>query len=445
MHKDTLKFIDAWLSINWRADNLPGLSVGIVEDKKPVFSKGYGFANIKTKKPITDKTLFRIASISKVFTAIAILQLEEKKKLKISDPVSKHLPSFQSKANSRLDKITIKDLLIHTSKLTRDGQGLQWDTDKYPNDKMLLAELEKPAHFFKSKHKFKYSNFGYSILGLIIEAVSKQTYESYIQQNIIKPLNMLQTTSSINKKVVMQLATGYSKDFLGAKITQFKHPHTHAMAAATGVSSNINDLNKFALAILNQSPKLLKPQTWKRAFVQQWIYEKQKRNLLMFSFGTGKSTTWGHGGGFQGYSTNMNLNLKAKVGVNVMINQIMQDGFYYARMIHKIIADMPKVLKKSNKYPKVTPKANEYVGIYNGRWGVEQIITINNRLIAFHPVSYGAPTDAISFLEYTEKDSYLVNDNNPYNIDQQTITFLRNKQGKVVACALGGSAKYKVS
>lgn len=444
VNKDVIKFIDSWLSIQYKVNDLPGISIGLVENGKSIFAKGYGYANISNKQPNTEKTLFRIASISKVFAAIAILQLEEKDKLRISDPVSKYLPNFKSSIDKRISKITIKQLLTHTGKVTRDGTGNPWDSDIYPNNDELFYELNNPIHFPKSKHKFKYSNYGYSIIGLVIEQASGLSFEEYIQKNIMKPLGMTDTTSLINTKVIKKLATGYSiKEFPEFKRTTFKHPHTNSMAAATGLSSNIVDLNKFSIAIMRKSHKLLQNKGWTKAYSKQWLYMKEVRNMIMFGKPAGKHTLWGHGGGFQGFTTMMSLDLKNDLAVTIMINQIKAPSFGYAKAIHKIIVDWQKIIKKTSKFKNHPSNLKQYEGLYKGRWGMEAVIPVGKNIVIVYPTAM-SPVEGIRLLEYKENDTFIVHDSDPYDDDQEFIKFIKGKNGKYIGFNSGGSSKTKL-
>src|SRR3989344_5811399 len=178
----SVKILERWLDYQRYQERWPGISIGIVLKDKTIFKKGYGFANIEHKTKATDLTCYRIASISKIFTGIAIMQLIEQSKLNLSDKVVKYLPWFTSENEPKLKNISVKSLLNHTANITRDGTTLHWDNDKFPNVEELKREISKGITVILDNNKWKYSNFGYSILGSIIEKVSGMTYEEFIQK-----------------------------------------------------------------------------------------------------------------------------------------------------------------------------------------------------------------------------------------------------------------------
>jgi len=195
-----------------------GLSLGIVKDGEILYSKGYGLTSVNTHDSITSDSYFLTASISKLFTATAIMQLAEQGKVKIDAKLIKYLPNFEMK-DERFKDITLYHLLTHSS-------GLKWDhvLKNSPDDSTALGLY--PESFKKEKLKFApgekfdgttYSNAGYDLLGSVIEKVSGLTFDEYIQKNILLPLNMYNSTytqDTIPKelKALPQVLSGKSKE-----------------------------------------------------------------------------------------------------------------------------------------------------------------------------------------------------------------------------------------
>jgi len=126
------RLFSAWLEGQIAYKGLPGVAVGVVSDRQLVWAKGFGFANVQEKRPMTPATLFRMASHSKLFTATAIMQLREQGKVRLDDPVSKHLPWFRFKpAGDDDEEFTIEQLLTHASGLPREA-GDHWSTNQFP-------------------------------------------------------------------------------------------------------------------------------------------------------------------------------------------------------------------------------------------------------------------------------------------------------------------------
>src|SRR6185503_10858280 len=138
-----ISLIDPWLAYLRYALEFPSLTVGVVNNRKTVFARAYGYADIKKQRKATTQTCYRIASNSKVFTAICIMQLVNKKKLALNDPISKHLPWFKSDKQRALQKVTIRDLLSHSSGLIREGYTHQWDNVQFATKQEIKRFVKK--------------------------------------------------------------------------------------------------------------------------------------------------------------------------------------------------------------------------------------------------------------------------------------------------------------
>lgn len=204
-----LQKIDS-LFTSWNASNHPGGSVLVSKDGKTIFSKSYGLANIEYNIPNTNKTHFNIGSISKQFTAMGIVLLEEQNKLSFDDDIRKHiseLPDFG-------EVITIRHLLHHTSGL-RDLHGLLalagWRSgDLETNDDVYRIIKNQKELNFKPDEEFLYSNTGYILLAKIIENISQLKFDQWMKENIFQSLGMTNTYVETSiKKIVPNNATSY--------------------------------------------------------------------------------------------------------------------------------------------------------------------------------------------------------------------------------------------
>jgi D-alanyl-D-alanine carboxypeptidase len=201
--------IDSLLTATFN-NQLPGISVAIVDNGKTIFKKGYGLANIEVKQPNTPSTNFNIASLTKQFTAMAILQLAEENKLALTDKISKYLPILNKHV---ADKITIKELLTHSSGLIdhydyADSKNLQ---HAHNIDVFNAIKNIDSVYFLPGSH-FRYSNTAFCLLALIIEKVSGMSYNDYMKQHIFLPAGMEHTTTWNENEEIAKPATGYALD-----------------------------------------------------------------------------------------------------------------------------------------------------------------------------------------------------------------------------------------
>jgi len=193
-------------------NRIAGLSIGVVKDGELFYSKGYGFTSVDSLHNVTEHTVFHTASITKVFTASAIMRFVERGEIKLTDKLTDHLPDFKMK-DLRVQQITIEHLLYHSSGLPWEHKfnSLPWEHkfNNSPNDSTALeqfvSDLKKEKLRFAPGQKFDgstYSNVGYSILGLIIQRKSGMPFDKYMQKYILEPNKM--TNSYFNHKLIKQ-------------------------------------------------------------------------------------------------------------------------------------------------------------------------------------------------------------------------------------------------
>src|SRR3989344_5642061 len=243
--KEVEHLLDLWLPLRLKYDNVPGVSIAITYEDQILFKKGFGYANLEKKLKAKDDTLYHIASISKTFTSVAILQLVEQNKIRLNDPVGKHVKWFRGRnKNGNLENITIKQLLSNSSGLWRDGDTPHWVTGKFPKD---LKPKGNVNLIFKPGSEFKYSNYGFSVLGEVIKSVTGLKYEEYIKKNILNRLGMKSTYPDY-KQGLKNIAEGYGRIIPKHKREKFGHYSANAYAPATGFVSNTIDLAKYIIA-----------------------------------------------------------------------------------------------------------------------------------------------------------------------------------------------------
>lgn len=268
-------------------------SVLIYKDNKVVLSKGYGMANIENQVPNTPSTKFRIASVTKQFTAALVLMLQENGFLSTEDPIRKYFPDFPQG-----DKITIHQLLSHTSGIMELSTLKEIDSltlNALPIDYYIQYIKNKPLDF-EPGSKFKYSNTGYMILTRIIEKASGKTYMTLLNEKILTPLGMTSTGMDEAELIVLNRASGY---YLNQKNEIRNAPYVYlpTLGGAGSLYSSTEDLLKWTMAI--QQKKLLTVTSWDKI---------TKANLGNYGYGLliteiNKRSVWMHGGGVQGFAS----------------------------------------------------------------------------------------------------------------------------------------------
>lgn len=200
--------IDSLLLNVFKDKNGPGGVFLVAKDGKTIYQKAFGKANVELDVDLTPKSVFQLGSITKQFTAIAILILEEQGKLNLQHPISKHIPDYPSG-----DKITLHHLLTHTSGIKdfTKMRSLRDISQKDLSPKEMVDFFKNEPADFAPGEKFEYNNSGYVVLGYIIELVSGETYENYIKKNIFEKAGMSHSRYASDIAVVDKRAYGYHK------------------------------------------------------------------------------------------------------------------------------------------------------------------------------------------------------------------------------------------
>ena len=294
---------------SWVRDGQFQGTVLVTKGGEPLLRKGYGLANREWNIPNAPDTKFRLGSITKQFTAAAILQLVERGKLSLEDPISKHYAD----APAAWEKITIHHLLNHTSGIV-SYTGLPGFFQKQAMIARTPVEIvkltqEMPLEFDPGT-KFKYNNTGYVLLGHVIEKISGVGYDEYLRKNIFEPLGMKDSGYDWNTSVIARRASGYNPDGKLAPYLDMSLPH-----AAGSLYSTVDDLAKWVEAL--ESGKVVSKENYAKmttAYLSQYGYglvmEKREGHDVV-----------GHGGGINGFNTILLRAPADKLTVVVLGNQ----------------------------------------------------------------------------------------------------------------------------
>jgi CubicO group peptidase (beta-lactamase class C family) len=240
---DPIKEIDSYIQNNRNKNHIPGLSIAVTYQNKVIFSKGYG--NTSNGK-VTVDTPFAIASLSKAFTAMAVMQLVESGKIQLDQPVATYLPDFYL-ADPRGKNITIRQLLQHTSGLTDQVNA---DMTLHPQPKSFsdfIQHLHTVSLMSEPGKEYHYHNPNYIILAYLVETVSKEKFADYLQKYILQPLDMTNTkvvSSTSQLESISNLSKGHY--FLFGQPVQAKEPNWFVEGPA-GIISTANDMAKWLL------------------------------------------------------------------------------------------------------------------------------------------------------------------------------------------------------
>lgn len=274
--KGIIKLLDGYISENYSRYS-PGCAVLVAKNGNIIFQKGFGKANLELDVPVIPESVFRIGSITKQFTAVAILQLVEQQKIALNDSIQKFIKNYHSKGYT----ITIENLLTHTSGI-RPYEGID---AKVPNairvdfsPEILIDSLDKLPLDFVPGSKYQYCNSNYFFLGKIIEEVSGQKYQTYLREQVFSRIGLISTSYDNQEEVIKNRVSGYS-----AVSGEYKNAGFISMStvySAGALLSNVKDLYRWHQALNNG--ELLKNDTWKQA-------------ISPFKLNDGKWSEYGYG------------------------------------------------------------------------------------------------------------------------------------------------------
>ncbi len=434
--REAIRLVDVWLEAQRDYDHIPGMSVGIVKDQQLIWSKAYGFADLKKNVASEPNTIYSICSISKLFTSVAIMQLYEAGKLRLDDSISYLLPAFNIKQQyPGSGPITIRSLLTHSSGLPRESDYPYWTGPDYPfpTQQQLADKLSKQKTLYPATTYFQYSNLGMSLLGEVIAKVSGKPYDVYVEENILKPLR-LQTTHPYLPAALWgnKFATGYGglkRDGTRDVIPLFD---ARGVQAAAGYSSTVEDLARFASwqfrLLKNGGKEILKASTLKEMQRVQWVDPDWKTHWgLGFSISQQEGKTlFGHGGSCPGYRTVLTLDPQEKYAFVVMINAGASPE-KYANGIRSILLKA-KSKEKINKADSIALES--YAGHYNGQpFGSEFAILPMQGKLAMVYLPNDRPSEGITYLKKVEGDTFRrVRDDETLG---EEVIFEKDKTGKV--------------
>ena len=352
--QDLATKIDLYMLATHRISHFSG-SIMIFGSYRMLVTKGYGMANYEWDVRNTPQTKFRLGSITKQFTAMAILQLQEKGKLDVQDSICKYI----SECPEDWQGIKIFNLLTHTS-------GIPNFTD-FPDYKKtmmlpitvpeLLARFKGKPLEFKPGEKFMYSNSGYEVLGAIVEKVSGEPYADYLEQNIFKPLKMRDTGYDSNQRIILRRASGYALE--GSTLVNAPYIDMTIPYSAGGLYCTVEDLYRWDRALYTE--KLVSRKTldqmftpYKGDYAMGWVVRTEFNHKLIT-----------HGGGINGFSTSIRRYPDSNACVIVLSNLQNADTEKISHDLAAILFHQPYDLPKEHHAVSVDPKIYDaYAGQY---------------------------------------------------------------------------------
>lgn len=277
-----------------KTDKIVGLSAALIIDGKVIWQKGFGFADQEAKTPMNSNTVINIGSITKTFTALSILQLQEKGLIDINHPLTIYLPQFHPKSRLGFDpnEISVKSIITHTSGIQSDiWKNSDLETGKYTD---VVGFINDTYLLYPAGMVGLYSNAGYNILGHMIKAISKEDYPAYIHHHIFSVLGMSHSGFAMDKLIGRTKLYAYGKEIKEYELRDL---------ASGGIYTNMNDFTKYAIGLLDayqgKKKALISQKSMKEMFSLQNLsvpLETNKKGLGWFMLKNDSASAMYHAG-----------------------------------------------------------------------------------------------------------------------------------------------------
>lgn len=388
-----IQVFDAWTAARAAGREEPGLAVGIVYDQELIWSKGYGWADIERKRPSSATTLYRIGSISKLFTDTALMQLRDAGKIQLDDPVAKHLPWFSLKnAQSDSPAITVRHLMTHTSGMPREIPGPYWNDLKFPTREQMMRLLPAQDAVLPPETSWKYSNIALAVAGEVVAVASGEPYADYIERHILRPLGMT-STKVVPAPATPGLAIGYRKRVPGHPREPEDFIDARGLTPAANLASSVEDLARFvALQLRDRSADgadVLKGSTLREMRRMQWLRPdwKSGQALGFWIKRVGESVRFGHDGAVPGFKSQIDIDADGRLGVIVLVNGYDADPLAYVNQAFTIVGPAVAQVKGVNATTPepADPRWSAYVGTYTWKHVDVEVLLLGNELAMIVP------------------------------------------------------------
>jgi CubicO group peptidase (beta-lactamase class C family) len=313
----TIARIDSAVAAEMRRERIPGLSVAVATDNQLRWERGYGFADLEACVPATPQTTYRLASVSKTITAVAVMQLVEEGRLDLDAPIQRYVPTFPAKTAP----VTARQLLSHLSGIRHYRGDEELSVREYPSLTAALAIFENDSLVHAPGAFFTYSTYGYTLLGAALETVAGTPFVDYLRAHVFAPAGIATMRDDNVAAVIPYRARGYSRDSSGV-VRNAAFLNASYKIPGGGLISTAGDVARLAARL--QAGDLVKPTTF-----TQMATKAQTTDGAEVPYGYGlilgeipdilPGAVW-HGGVQQGFTTMVYMLPKERIALAVLAN-----------------------------------------------------------------------------------------------------------------------------
>lgn len=346
--------LDRFITSEMKEKRLPALSIALVDDQKIVWAHGFGYADPQHKIPATAETVYRVGSVSKLFTDIAVMHLVERGKLDLDAPITRYLPGFHPR-NPFGVPITLRELMAHRSGLVREPPVGNYFDSSSPSLAGTVQSLNRTTLVYRPSTHTKYSNAGIAVVGYLLQRETGQPFDQYMRRAVLEPMGLSISSFELTPGFQARLAKGQMWTYDGLAIPT--PTFALGMAPAGSLYSNVLDLGRFLEVLFagGRGPggQILRPQTLQAMWKPQFVPARTQSGYGL-GFHVSRLDGYrmvGHAGGIYGFATQVSALPDEKLGV-VTVTTV--DG---ANAVTRHIADFGLRMMLAARYGKPLPRA----------------------------------------------------------------------------------------
>ncbi|MDT0276555.1 serine hydrolase domain-containing protein [Blastococcus goldschmidtiae] len=438
-------YLRSWVEAQAAHRRVPGVQVAVRSGGELVLSAAVGVADAGTGTPLTTAHLFHVASHSKTFTATAVLQLVDAGRLRLDDPIGRYVPELEA-GGSPLARATVRELLGHQSGVTRDGAHADfWQLEApFPGRDALFAEVLDGGPVHGRNEHFKYSNVGYALVGLAVEAVTGVPFAERLRRAILEPLGLTRTGADHEPARADEYAAGHTALLLGEQTrVVLGHTRTGAYAPATGFWSTAEELSAFAeAALVHGDERLLSPDAQRlmqrlESVVTAYGTEVGRYGLGVDLTTVGERQLVGHSGGWPGHITLTVADPTAGLVVSVLTNAVDGPAQELAHGLVKLVDAALRPRATVPAPPADAPPPAAFTGRFAGLWGVLDVVELGGRLVLVRPTA-SDPLPGMAELQIVDDCTLRVAPEPGFGAAGELVHVERDAGGTVVSLRLGG-------
>jgi CubicO group peptidase (beta-lactamase class C family) len=421
-----LQYVPDWLAFQMRLSEQPGCIIAVTHRDQIVLEQAFGSADLSKNEKLTPRHRFRIASHSKSFTAAGVMKLRERGRIKLDDPAGQYVTGL----HRQIAAATIGQVLSHSAGITRDGHDAGYFSDRrpFPVDAELRRDL-KLAPVIEANTRFKYSNHGFGLLGLLIEAVTGEPYRKWIQREIVHAAGLTETEPDMPIRGRVPFAKGHStKVPLGRRMVIPGDNPLNALAPAGGFVSTAKDVARYFAQLSPGAQQSILSVASRREMVRRHWRNPHSSLEGYYGLGTISGTfhgwDWfGHSGGLHGYISRTCVLPRQELTIVLFTNATDGwAGYWLDGVMH--------ILRAFAARGAPSRRVRDWTGRWWSTWGAIDLVPMGEIVLGANPHTVNPFADATE-LQVTGRDNAKMAQAGGYQSHGETVRRIRGKSGSV--------------